>query len=61
MSTESTEAALFETRYRNALTAYVQHEMEDALMDAFELGRKALAGGTDCSTWSRSTIRCWLH
>jgi C4-dicarboxylate-specific signal transduction histidine kinase len=45
MSTESTEAALFETRYRNALTAYVQQEMEDALMDAFELGRKALAEG----------------
>jgi hypothetical protein len=45
MSTESTEAALFETRYRNALTAYVQREMEDALMDAFELGRKALAEG----------------
>jgi signal transduction histidine kinase len=45
MSTESTEAALFETRYRNALTAYVQQEMEDALMDAFELGRRALAEG----------------
>src|SRR5258705_10376885 len=45
MSTESTEAALFETRYRNALTAYVQQEMEDALMEAFELGRKALAEG----------------
>jgi C4-dicarboxylate-specific signal transduction histidine kinase len=45
MSTESTEAALFDTRYRNALTAYVQQEMEDALMDAFELGRKALAEG----------------
>jgi len=61
MSTESTEAALCETRYRNALSAYVQQEMEDALMDAFELGRKALAEGTDCSTWSRSTIRFWLH
>ena len=46
MSTVSTKkAALFETRYRNALTAYVQQEMEDALMDAFELGRKALAEG----------------
>jgi len=45
MSTESTKAALFETRYRNALTAYVQQEMEDALMEAFELGRKALAEG----------------
>jgi C4-dicarboxylate-specific signal transduction histidine kinase len=45
MSTESTEAALFETRYGNALTVYVQQEMEDALMDAFELGRKALAEG----------------
>ena len=45
MSTESTKAALFETRYRNALTAYVQQEMEDALMDALELGRKALAEG----------------
>jgi len=45
MSTESTEAALFETRYRNALTAYVRQEMEDALMDAFELGRRALAEG----------------
>ena len=45
MSTESTKAALFETRYRNALTAYVQQEMEDALMDAFELGRRALAEG----------------
>jgi hypothetical protein len=45
MSTESTKAALFETRYHNALTAYVQQEMEDALMDAFELGRKALAEG----------------
>src|SRR5258705_11118114 len=45
MSTESTKAAFFETRYRNALTAYVQQEMEDALMEAFELGRKALAEG----------------
>jgi len=28
---------------RSANLAYVRQEMEDALMDAFELGRRALA------------------
>jgi signal transduction histidine kinase len=43
MSKKPTKAALFETRYRDALTAYVQQGLEDALMDAFDLGREALA------------------
>jgi two-component system sensor kinase FixL len=46
MSQGSAEGVMFEMRYRQALTAYLADEAEEArLMGAFELGRAALGEG----------------
>jgi C4-dicarboxylate-specific signal transduction histidine kinase len=39
------EEPSFEIRYRSALTVYVRGELDDALTDALEIGRNALAKG----------------